>query len=176
MNTANVETRSFDKDIAWRITHSSFRAFGYGTILLGLILGVGLSYWHYASVSRSFPKFGTVESPITAPQSSPNTTPLSSPQPSIKPVFKQTPEQNVQRKQWIYRENLFTQAGRQLWIVVGVLIIGALFMGILWLLRAFLQRSPKRRSPLEEIANSRSTPATQPKIAPQVLRDLNNCY
>ena len=172
--TVNSQRSSIGKDIAWHITHSSFRAFCYAMLLSGLGLGFGMGFWHFGTALRPF-TLSSIVGP--AKTSEPlNSLPSGSPQPSKEPLsFNQlTPEQRTRLNQWKKTEQLKIQVNETMWQMVGLLVTGSFMVGCLWLLRAFLQRSPKPRSPLDEIANSRSTPAAQPKIAPQFLRDLND--
>ena len=171
--TGNPQRRSRNQDIAWRITHSIFRGFGYTMLLSGLGLGLGILI--YGS-RPPLTTISTIVGPATPSQSSPNSIPSNSPQPSQKRLTVKdfTPEQKVRWERWKRRNILETQATSALWFITMGLIALSGLAGLLWLLRAFLQRSPKPRSPLEDIATPQSTPAAQPKIAPQVLRDLND--
>ena len=169
-NTENSQPASIDKEIAWRVTHSSFRAFGYIVLVSGLSLGLGMTIWS-ALPSRPF-NLSTIVGPATTVQPSPS----SSPQPSKEPLtLKQlTPDQKVRLDQWKKRQELITQAAQTLWLVVGGLVAGSLVTGGFWLLRAFLQRPQKPLSPLEQAADPQQSPDSRNRIVPELLREMND--
>jgi uncharacterized protein len=178
LQTVRVTNRwgsAIGRELAWRITSSSFRALCYALIVSGTILGSGMVLYGEKSRLSSFLDLSTIVG-LATPDQSPNSSPSNSPQPSTKPLRIQdfTPEQTARFEAWKKRSLLETKASQFLWFIAGGAIFISFITGLLWVWRAFQKRSPKPRSPLEEIANSRSTPAAQPKIAPQVLRDLND--
>ena len=174
VNTENSQLASIGKEVAWRITHSSFRAFGYVVLLSGLSLGFGMGIWSFVSVIRPLPDFSTIVGPATTAQSSPIAIPSSSPQPSTKSTNQLTPDQKVRLNQWKNREELITQAAHTSWLVVGILVAGSFVTGCLWFLRAFLQRPQKSLSPLEQVANTQQSPVLKNRIVPELLREIND--
>jgi uncharacterized protein len=168
VTTGNPKPISLGKEIIRSIPHSSFRAFGYGLLLLGLSFGLGTMILSFVSLTVPLPSF---RKPYPLP-----TTQLTLEKKAQLEQWKKKDDQDrlEQVKKQIEQSNLKRQINQTFSLVVGILVVGSFVTGCFWFLRAFLQRSPKPRSPLEEIANPPPAPVSPPKIAPQVLHDFND--